>query len=192
MTGGGKIFPSLGKTVTPLQTGSFDKCFEVVLVHEGGFSQDEGDPGGATKYGVAINEDSAALTKILGHAPTVDDIKNLTVAQAGQIFRDNYWNPMQLDSVNDWRPQLVLFDMCVLIGLGGSTRYAQNATGSDVDGVIGPNTLGAINRMNPVDFCRAFLDQCQAHFNGLGQGGMHWALAGWTNRVNDLRSRVSV
>lgn len=170
---------------------NFDKCVAIVFDHEGGYCNDPGDPGGATCWGVAINEDGPALTAILGHAPTVDDIKNLTQAQAGIIFKEHYWNPMKLDSVNDWRSQLVLFDMCVLIGLSGATRYAQAVAGSDVDGVVGPNTLSAINEMDPVSFCEGFLDKCQDHFNKLAQNGMRWAWNGWTNRVNDLRSKTS-
>lgn len=182
---GKKIMP----TNSPTQYGTFDECFDVVLEHEGGYGDDPGDPGGPTKYGVALNEDGPALTKLLGHAPTMDDIKNLTVAQAGEIFKQNYWDPMNISNIADYRDQMVIFDMCVLRGLSGCAKTAQAVVGVNQDGVMGPETVAAINKMDPLKFCENFLNACQAHFNASSETQF---INGWTNRVNSLRDKVGL
>ena len=32
----------------------FDKCLKIVLIHEGGYSDDPDDPGGTTNYGISL------------------------------------------------------------------------------------------------------------------------------------------
>lgn len=67
--------------MTPFQYG-----IKFVLDHEGGYVNDPKDLGGETKYGISKRT-----------FPDVD-IKNLTLAQAQEIYRTYYWNQYNLDS----------------------------------------------------------------------------------------------
>jgi len=172
----------------------FNDCFQVVLEHEGGYTDDPTDPGGPTNWGVALNEDGPALTRLLGHAPTVEDIKSLTQEQAGVIFKQNYWGRMRLDEVNSEKVCMVLFDMGVLCGVGGASRRAQTVVGLDIDGSIGANTLRAINALDESAFCERFLELSEDYFRSRAANNpqLRVFLQGWLNRCESLKNKVGV
>jgi lysozyme family protein len=122
----------------------FMKAFAIVVGEEGGYSSSAADPGNwtgghygagrclGTKYGI-----SAASY------PTLD-IANLTLADAQAIYRRDYWECVQGDTLP---PPLALlvFDAAVNNGTGRAIRWLQQAVGVGVDGVLGQATLAAVN-----------------------------------------------
>lgn len=173
----------------------FQRCLDVLIDHEGRkYTNDPNDRGGPTKFGIALNEDTEALTRLLGRKPTAEDIMNLTEDQAGWIFKEYYWNPLRLDEVKDGKICLVIFDMGVLIGIGRSAKLAQAVCDVDRDGDFGPITLIAINHEYEGFFCRDFLNACESRFRAIvaNNSSQHKFLAGWLNRVDDLRQRIGV
>jgi hypothetical protein len=58
---------------------AFEKAFELILRHEGGYVNDVDDPGGETKFGISAR----------AH-PDVN-IKSLLEADAKQIYWEEYW-----------------------------------------------------------------------------------------------------
>lgn len=84
---------------------SFDRAFEYVVGEEGGYVNDPQDPGGETKYGISKRS-----------YPGVD-IKNLTLAQAKDIYKRDFWDAQRLDS-RPWHQALVIFDCAVNQGHG--------------------------------------------------------------------------
>lgn len=74
---------------------NFDYCFKLLLKDEGGYSNDPDDRGGATKYGITI----ADVDKYLKKGATPDDVKNLTVAQAEDIYKHKYWDALGCDNL---------------------------------------------------------------------------------------------
>lgn len=174
------------------QTDRYARCFEVVLEHEGGFSNDPSDPGKETNLGVSIVMDRHALKELLGHEPSADDIKHLTKDQAGVIFKNNYWNILNLDSIDSEKICLVMFDMGVLCGVHAAARWAQQICDVTVDGEIGIQSIVAINQYGERDFCDRFLNLCDMHFHMrvVENQNLGVFLKGWLNRVSDLRSKV--
>jgi lysozyme family protein len=59
-----------------------------VLADEGGYSNDAGDPGGPTKYGITIGD----VRQYIKANATAADVRALTVDQAKKIFQERYWN----------------------------------------------------------------------------------------------------
>jgi lysozyme family protein len=57
----------------------FERALAFTLRWEGGLSQDPDDPGGTTKYGISAR----------AH-PEVD-VRNLTLEDAKEIYRKEYW-----------------------------------------------------------------------------------------------------
>jgi lysozyme family protein len=114
-------------------TELFNKCIQVILEHEGGYVDDPDDLGGETKYGIAKR-----------FFPN-EDIKNLTVERAKEIYWEKYWQPMKLDSIDDEASALELFDMGVNAGIRNATKMAQNIVNAIPDGDLGPKTIIAIN-----------------------------------------------
>jgi len=126
---------------------TFDEIIEKVLEHEGGYVNDPKDLGGETKYGITKR-----------FYPDVD-IKNLTIEQATDIYKSDYWDKNKVESLpqNLWH---IYFDMCVNMGKRTAVKVLQRAAvnkGRDieVDGGLGPMTIGALKGVE-LDRVRAF------------------------------------
>ena len=70
------------------------------------------------------------------------------MAEVHQFFKINYWDTLQLDSVINQQIANTLFDESINAGEGIAARFMQEAAGVNVDGVIGHQTLNAINTGN--------------------------------------------
>lgn len=108
----------------------FDRAFEILVdpQHEGAYVNDPKDPGGETKFGVSKRSYPG------------EDIANLTLERAKQIYARDFWGPAGCDAV----PDLVkyqLFDMAVNMGPKTSIKLLQRAVGAADDGILGPKTL---------------------------------------------------
>jgi len=126
---------------------SFEDIIEEVLKHEGGYVNDPDDAGGETNFGIAKKFN-----------PDVD-IKNLTKEGAKKIYYDKYWVPSKAAQVPN-RLKHIYFDMVVNFGQRGAVKVLQQAAVNanapiKVDGMIGPNTLGSLKKVEP-DRVRAF------------------------------------
>ena len=126
---------------------TFDEIIEKVLEHEGGYVNDPKDLGGETKYGITKR-----------FYPDID-IKNLTIEQAKEIYKKDYWDRNKVESLpqNLWH---IYFDMCVNMGKRTAVKVLQRAAvnkGKDIeiDGGLGPMTIGALKGVE-LDRVRAF------------------------------------
>lgn len=119
----------------------FEKAIGYVLENEGGFSDDPNDRGGPTKYGITEAEAT-------NHGY---EVRALTIEQAKAIYVSDYW---RFDDVADQRIATKLFDMAVNMGQRTAAKIAQRLCGVVLDGVIGPNTVAAINGKLTLDMLR--------------------------------------
>ena len=126
---------------------TFDEIIEKVLHHEGGYVNAPKDLGGETKYGITKR-----------FYPDVD-IKNLTIEQAKEIYKKDYWDRNKVESLpqNLWH---IYFDMCVNMGKRTAVKVLQRAAVNkgkniEVDGGLGPMTIGALKGVE-LDRVRAF------------------------------------
>lgn len=116
---------------------TFDKAFELLIGHEGGYVNHPADPGGETKYGVSKR------------AYPTEDIKNLTLDRAKLIYARDYW---EAAGCNEW-PEAIrfdVFDVAVNSGVGTAIKMVQRACFAEVDGKLGPKTRLAVKAMNPL------------------------------------------
>ena len=120
----------------------FDEIIEQVLEHEGGYVNDPDDPGGETKYGISKK------------AYPDEDIKDLTVDRAKELYRRDYWDRYKAGSIAD-RIRHSYLDMCINMGGSRAIKILQEACNSknadkiDVDGGIGPATIKAASTVEP-------------------------------------------
>ena len=114
----------------------FDEIIDIVLEHEGGYVNDPDDPGGETKYGISKK------------AYPDEDIKELTVERAKELYKRDYWDRYRTGDLPD-RLRHIYVDMCINMGGGRAIKILQEACNSknsnkiDVDGGMGPMTLKA-------------------------------------------------
>ena len=110
---------------------SFDKAFALTVGVEGGYVNDPSDPGGETKYGIS-------------HRAYPDiDIKALTLDQAKDIYRRDYWQPASCDRMPERIGHLV-FDCAVHHGVKTAIKLLQRALKVADDGEFGPITRGTL------------------------------------------------
>lgn len=176
---------------------------------EGGLSDDAADRGGLTKFGVdlAMMQDIAStqtgrdtLDRMGIILPvTRNTIKNLTETQAASIYRWQAWEMLNLDQI-PLRPAVVLYDAAVNSGPRQSVKFAQRGYNAcvaygqplDTDGIMGPATRTAMQQADTDKILMAMLDQREQFFNDLvrAKPSQEVFLAGWLNRVTDLRRYV--
>lgn len=118
----------------------FQRAVDIVIKLEtggdpaGGYTNDPRDPGGETRWGISKR------------AFPDEDIKNLTRERAVELYRKSYWEPLRPDEFA--APlAIVLFDTAVNQGVQTAIKLLQRACGVTQDGVMGPNTISAANRM---------------------------------------------
>ena len=118
---------------------NFDKCFEMLLAHEGGFVNHPEDPGGATNLGVI----KRTLQNYLGRHVSMDEMRNLTPEDVKPIYRLSYADAVCFDDLPaglDW----VMLDWAVNSGSGRAAKALQMIVGAKQDGAIGPKILQAV------------------------------------------------
>jgi lysozyme family protein len=150
---------------------NFDEAFKKVIGLEGGYANHPDDPGGETKYGISKR------------AYPREDIANLTLDRAKQIYLKDYWGAAGCDSVPD-AIKYHLFDMAVNQGVKTSIKALQKSVGEFEDGIIGPLTLQAI-QSTPV--LRIALRLNAARLKRYTETD-NWATfgKGWASRVAEL------
>lgn len=147
---------------------TFDEAFQRLIGHEGGYVADIRDPGGETKYGISKRSYPG------------EDIKNLTLDRAKQIYKRDFWGPAGCETVPDGI-RFDLFDMAVNSGVKAAVRTLQRTVGETPDGVLGPLTLQAIQSVNPLRLGVRFNAQRLVFMASLP----NWPAfgRGWANRI---------
>lgn len=103
--------------------------------YEGGLLDHPLDPGGETKYGISK------------HIYPDIDIEKLTHDEAVEIARVDYWEKLHCSEINSIRVRWKLFDLGFNCGIITAAKMLQRASKVGDDGIIGPVTLGAVNRI---------------------------------------------
>lgn len=163
---------------------AFEDAFLVVIRHEGGYTNDPSDHGGPTNYGLTLQD----LSTYRGYQCSINDIRELSIPEAKLIYQSLYWNPMQLTHILSDKIQTAMFDQGVLSGIRTAVERIQAVVGVTVDGVMGPDTLRAVNNVPEelllIKFISAMqLRYCSICVNDQTQIGF---LQGWISRTQDL------
>jgi lysozyme family protein len=154
---------------------NFDQAFDILLKHEGDFSNHAADPGGATRFGV-----TEAVAREVGYR---GDMCELPLALAKRIYRDRYWDAVRAEELPA-AVRYAVFDAAVNSGTGQAIRWLQRAVDATADGVFGPITLALVRDTNPEKLLRSFLAQRLKFMAGLS----NWPAfgRGWARRIADL------
>jgi lysozyme family protein len=121
-----------------------EAMIEDVIRREGGFVNHSADRGGPTKFGIT----QATLSRRLSRAATRADVEALSLDQAREIYRRDYYQGPRIDRLPA-AIQPFVFDSAVNHGPRRAIAFVQqvcNQAGFGqlaVDGVCGPNTMRA-------------------------------------------------
>jgi lysozyme family protein len=149
---------------------NFDLAFQKLVGNEGGYVSNAADPGGQTKYGISKRSYPG------------EDIPNLTLERAKQIYAHDFWGPAGCDALPD-ALKFEMFDTAVNVGVRTAVKLLQMAVGSFPDGILGPNTLQCAQSMDPAKALRRLQGQRLRYYAGM----VTWPAfgKGWVNRVAD-------
>lgn len=168
------------------------QAFAFYLKWEGSrYTDDPRDPGGPTKYGVALNYNRDTIPDKDGDGDVdADDVRLLDKDDALRIWQTSYWG---VGKCADMPAPLAFMaaDMTVNPGPGAAARCLQRAINraSDgrldiaVDGRIGPVTLEAVQRVELRRLLWELAAQ-RAVYYGTRQGFSYYG-EGWSRRTTD-------
>jgi lysozyme family protein len=126
---------------------NFPAALAFTLSQEGGFSDDAGDPGGATMNGITL-----ATYRWYNNNPDLQagDLQAMPETERNEIYREMFWGMVHAD---DLPPgiDLFTFDFAVNSGPGTAAKALQAALGVTADGAIGPITLAACQAADASD-----------------------------------------
>jgi lysozyme family protein len=150
------------------------------MYHEGGYVKDPKDAGGETHYGIS--------KRSYPHL----EIKNLTRDQARKIYFCDFWMKPKCEQIDDENIATKFFDLAVHTGIPQAVRLIQRAlraAGAQVieDGIIGPNTLSAINKAGPTDLLAALKSESAGYYRMIAHGNpsQQRFIKGWLRRAYD-------
>lgn len=155
-----------------------------ILKWEGGFVDDPLDRGGATNKGITIG----TFRNFYGKNATVEQLKHITDEQWLHIFKSGYWDKWKADDIENQSIADIVVDWAWASGTATSIKQVQKILGVAVDGIVGNDTLTAINTADQrnlfskihsrrIEFVENIVkrDPSQTRF-----------LKGWKNRINSL------
>lgn len=153
----------------------WNEVLDRLIKREGDYVNHPSDPGGETKYGISKRS-----------YPN-EDIKNLTIPRAKEIYFNDFILANQLDKIeNDHVAELIL-DWLVHSGAGvvkspERIKALQRLIGIEVDGKVGPQTIAGINRLgsslvNNILYDRMFF---------MARLTKHPFIVGWLKRLVEL------
>jgi len=153
----------------------FSLAIVKTLAREGGatYTDVASDKGGATKYGISQRA-----------YPSLD-IRNLTEAQAREIYKRDYWDRVGGDAIQSQLVAENLFDTAVNMGVRTASKLAQLCTDQTPDGVIGSHTIDALNAANEHQFLAAYTLSKVARYVDICNKDRSQSkfLLGWINRA---------
>ena len=160
---------------------NFDACLKVIFDKEGGYVYNPRDPGSHTNMGITIY----TLSDYRKKECTANDVKSLTKEEAGKIYHENYWEPLSCDDLPAG-VDLSVFDMGVNAGVLRSAKILQGIVGARPDGIIGSQTLIAVNEYVKANGVEKLLDSYRNARLGFYRTLDTFDIfgGGWTNRAN--------
>ena len=163
---------------------NWDACFAMVLKHEGGFVNHPKDPGGMTNLGVTRTN----WELYLDHDVTEADMRALTPEMVKPFYKKNYWDRIRGDELPSG-VDYAAYDLAVNSGTSRAAKYLQQIAGVTVDGVIGPQSLKAIQKCDAEDVVD---EVCNMRMDFLKNLGTFETFGkGWTARVNDVKAKAT-
>ncbi len=130
----------------------FDHAYHVILGHEGGFTDDSTDKGGATKYGISLAFLKAENIDVDGDGDIdIDDIKVLTKEKSEDLYYKIFWIKNSYNQIESEEIAIKLMDTAVNMGASRAHKILKNSLNAimmediKVNGVLDEETIEIIN-----------------------------------------------
>lgn len=166
-----------------------------IIENEGGYVNHKDDRGGATNFGIT----RAVYSEYLGHEASIDEVKNMTEAEAREIYENRYLVGPRIDWFEEPLRTHVL-DIAVNSGPATAIRMVQKLVNMAgfyedepiaEDGIMGPTTLECVNNaVNAMGnyFNNALVEERIKFYDAIVERRPSQAvfINGWHNRANSF------
>ncbi|MDB0600662.1 glycosyl hydrolase 108 family protein [Tenacibaculum maritimum] len=135
---------------------NFDSYIVSVKSFEGGYQDRGDDPGNfnSRRELVGTNHGISAKTyqRWIGYPPSIEDMKNITLQIAQEIFKVWYWDKVNASSISSQEVAENIVDHAINAGVFSSAKIVQEVLNIhfnqslQIDGIIGRRTIDAINK----------------------------------------------
>ncbi len=164
---------------------SFLEAVQVVLSHEGGYSDHSLDSGGPTNWGISLQ-----FAQSVDPLITIDDIKNLSREKAINLYFECFWKPNRYGEISCDIIATKIFDACVNLGANSANHMFQEAINKVgaaliVDGVCGSKTIAAANSVNSIPLLINMRINMREFYRTLAKNtNQQVFLTGWLKRAD--------
>lgn len=160
-----------------------DLCAKELMVSEGGFTDDPRDRGNWTSGVIGKGECKGTKYGISAMAYPNEDIKNMTQERAIELFKKDYWDKCKCDDLPD-ALSIIVSDCAYNSGCSRANKILQKCLGVTEDGIIGKQTLGAIQKQNLQELCWKYHDNRIEFLKSLSTWDVYGN--GWKKRVDKI------
>ena len=120
-----------------LKMAKFEIAYALTAKNEGGYTNHQEDNGNwsggkvgiGTLVGTNLGISAPVLSKHLGRTAFVNDMKNLSVSVAMEIYKKDYWDAIKGDYIKSQDKANDIYDSAVNMGVGTSIGLAQQTLG---------------------------------------------------------------
>jgi len=158
---------------------NFESCLEKILKHEGGFVNHPEDPGGMTNMGIT----KKVYEKFLGKEVSEQEMRDIPKEHVAEIYRKNYWDRVKADDLPSGL-DLCVFDWAVNSGTKRAVCALQESIGAEVDGVMGPMTLGKVKVYDNLELLKVMKEKRENFYRSLTHLFKTFG-TGWLRRNNE-------
>jgi len=161
-------------------TDTLKTAMEWILKIEDGYVDDPTDRGGETKFGISKNA-----------YPDID-IANLTIEEATELYRVDYWDAYRCNEMAPV-PGILLFDAVVQHNPRVAVKLLQTAIGVAIDGVIGPMTVASTHRRDARQIMLDFIRERAVFYHNIVASNSSQAkfLPNWYRRLPMLQQFIN-
>ena len=153
---------------------------------EGGWSNHPNDKGGATMKGITYKTycDYRKAKKL--SKPTLTQLRRITAKEWNAVLRWGYWDRIKADKIQDEWVTYLIADSVWMSGIG-YVKKVQQLLGLKADGIIGTQSLKAINSMDGKELFEMLWNQREKFLYSIATGGNASFLKGWLRRLNSMQ-----
>lgn len=165
-----------------------NKLVPFILKWEGGFINDPDDLGGATNKGITLSTYETYCRRKGYPKPTIERLRNISDTEWSEILKTMYWDKWKADQIVSQSVANILVDWVWASG-GYGIKRPQKILGVNVDGIVGSQTINAVNARSSKELFYAikadrikFIDEiCES------RPANKKFKQGWLNRINAIK-----
>lgn len=174
-------------------TSNFKEAISITLKNEGGLSNNKEDLGGITKYGISLRFLKELDIDINGDGSiNGKDIQDMTLDEAESIYKTQFWDKLNIGSIDNPAIANKVFDLSVNMGGFEAIKLLQRAINLGIqmqikeDGIIGSMTLNILNNVNLPYLLNSYKQLAYNFYKELvlKKPQLQVFLDGWLNRAN--------